>query len=159
MVMKKTSRFALWDQVLDLIRIAIVKGRFSASEEFPEEKLASQIGVSRTPIRDAIRILEQQGIVKVLPKDGTYVASFGSEDIKDGLLVRVSLEQSAVKQSVERLSDHQWSRSCRRLNKLLDSVFAAAEKMNAMKSMEFYMEWHTVMVDVSRNKNLSKTWR
>ena len=47
----------------------------------------------------AIRVLEQQGLVEVIPKDGTYVTSFDSDQIKDGLHVRVALEQLALKQS------------------------------------------------------------
>ena len=50
-------------------------------------------------------MLEQQGLVEVIPKDGTYVTSFDSDQIKDGLHVRVALEQLALKQSIERLSN------------------------------------------------------
>ena len=53
----------------------------------------------------AIRVLEQQGLVEVIPKDGTYVTSFDSDQIKDRLHVRVPLEQLALKQSIECLSD------------------------------------------------------
>ena len=157
--LKRISRITLRDQVLDSIRKAIIGGQFKASEKIPEEDLASQLGVSRTPIREAIRMLEQQGIVQVRPKEGTYIASFGSEEVKDGLQVRLVLEQLALRQSIERLSSHEWSEHCGRLQKLLDSMFDAAEKMDAVKSIELDIEWHTRMVDASRNQSLSRIWR
>ncbi len=158
-ILKKLTRVALRDQILDSIRKAIIRGQFKASEKISEEDLAAQLGVSRTPIREAIRILEQQGIVMVIPKGGTYVASFDSEEIKDGLYVRVALEQLALKQSFERLSDHEWSVHCGQLQKLLDSMNDAAEKNNSEKNIELDIEWHTNIIDAARNHNLSRTWR
>ena len=74
--LKKIVRIPLRDQILDSIKRAIITGKFKASEKISEEELAEQLGVSRTPIREAIRVLEQQGLVEVIPKDGTYVTSF-----------------------------------------------------------------------------------
>ena len=110
--LKKIVRIPLRDQILDSIKRAIITGKFRASEKISEEELAEQLGVSRTPIREAIRVLEQQGLVEVIPKDGTYVTSFDSDQIKDGLHVRVALEQLALKQSIERLSDSEWRKHC-----------------------------------------------
>ena len=94
--LKKIVRIPLRDQILDSIKRAIITGKFRASEKISEEELAEQLGVSRTPIREAIRVLEQQGLVEVIPEDGTYVTSFDSDQIKDGLHVRVALEQLAL---------------------------------------------------------------
>ena len=157
--LKRISRIALRDQVLDSIRSAIITGTLKASEKIPEEDLAAQLGVSRTPIREAIRMLEQQGIVQVRPKEGTYVASFGSEEVKDGLHVRLALEQLALRQSIERLSSHEWRKLCDRLQELLDSMLAAAEPADAVKSIELDIAWHTNLIDASRNQSLSRTWR
>ena len=157
--LQRISRIALRDQVLDSIRNAIIRGTLKASEKIPEEELATQLGVSRTPIREAIRMLEQQGIVQVRPKEGTYVASFGLEEVKDGLQVRLALEELALRQSIERLSGHEWSRHCDRLQKLLESMFDAAEEVDAVKSIELDIEWHDRMIEASRNQSLSRTWR
>ena len=83
--LKKIVRIPLRDQILDSIKRAIITGKFRASEKISEKELAEQLGVSRTPIREAISVLEQQGLVEVIPKDGTYVTSFDSDQIKDGL--------------------------------------------------------------------------
>ena len=58
--LKKIVRIPLRDQILDSIKRAIITGKFRASEKISEEELAEQLGVSRTPIREAIRVLEQQ---------------------------------------------------------------------------------------------------
>jgi DNA-binding GntR family transcriptional regulator len=157
--LKKIVRIPLRDQILDSIKRAIITGKFRASEKISEEELAEQLGVSRTPIREAIRVLEQQGLVEVIPKDGTYVTSFDSDQIKDGLHVRVALEQLALKQSIERLSDSEWRKHCDHLQDLVDQMLKAAEDFDAEKDAELDIDWHTAIIDASRNQNLSRTWR
>jgi len=107
----------------------------------------------------AIRVLEQQGLVEVIPKDGTYVTSFDSDQIKDGLHVRVALEQLALKQSIERLSDSEWRKHCDHLQDLVDQMLKAAKDFDAEKDAELDIDWHTAIIDASRNQNLSRTWR
>ena len=101
----------------------------------------------------ATRVLEQQGLVEVIPKDGTYVTSFDSDQIKDGLHVRVALEQLALKQSIERLSDSEWRKHCEHLQDLVDQMLKAAEDFDAEKDAELDIDWHTAIIDASRNQN------
>ncbi len=107
----------------------------------------------------AIRVLEQQGLVEVIFKDGTYVTSFDSDQIKDGLHVRFALEQLGLKQSIERLSDSEWRTHCEHLQDQFDQMLKAAEDFDAEKDAELDIDWHTAIVDASRNQNLSRTWR
>ncbi|MCH2292317.1 MAG: GntR family transcriptional regulator [SAR324 cluster bacterium] len=107
----------------------------------------------------AIRVLEQQGLVEVIPKNGTYVTSFDSDKIKDGLHVRVALEQLALKQSIERLSNSEWRKHCDHLQDLVDQMLKAAEDFDVEKDAELDIDWHTAIIDASRNQNLSRTWR
>ena len=81
-------------------------------------------------------MLEQQGLVEVTPIDGTYVTSFDSDQIKDGLHVRVALEQLALKQSIERLSDSEWRKHCEHLQDLVDQMLKAAKDFDAEKDAE-----------------------
>ena len=105
------------------------------------------------------RVLVQQGLVEVIPKDGTYVTSFDSDQIKDGLHVRFALEQLALKQSIERLSDSEWRKHCEHLQDLVDQMLKAAKDFDAEKDAELDIDWHTAIIDASRNQNLSRTWR
>ena len=104
-------------------------------------------------------MLEQQGLVEVIPKDGSCVTSLDSDQIKDGLHVRVALEQLALKQSIERLSDSEWRKHCEHLQDLVDQMLKAAKDYDAEKDAELDIDWHTAIIDASRNQNLSITWR
>jgi len=101
--LSKIQRTSLREQVVTAIRDATIQGRFKAGEKVPEEELAEQLGVSRTPIREAIRILEQQGLVAARPKNGTYISALNREEIRDSLQVRATLEEFAVRNAIERL--------------------------------------------------------
>ncbi len=70
-----------------------------------EVQLAEQLGVSRTPVREAIRKLELEGLVVMLPRKGAYVANMSLKDIMDVLEVRASLEGLAAYLAAERISD------------------------------------------------------
>ena len=87
------------------------------------------------------------------------MTSFDSDQIKDGLHVRVALEQLALKQSIERLSDSEWRKHCEHLQDLVDQMLKAAEDFDAEKDAELDIDWHTAIIDASRNQNLSRTWR
>ena len=87
----------------------------------------------------AIRVLEQQGLVEVIPKDGTYVTSFDSDQIKDGLHVRFTLEQLALKQSIERLSDSEWRKHCEHLQDLVDQMLKAAEDLMQKRMLNWIL--------------------
>ena len=104
-------------------------------------------------------MLEQKGLIEVIHKDGTYATSFDSDQIKDGLHVHVALEQLALKQSIERLSDSEWRKHCEHLQDLVDQMLKAAKDFDAEKDAELDIDWHTAIIDASRNQNLSRTWR
>jgi DNA-binding GntR family transcriptional regulator len=73
----------LRDIVLDAIREAIVNGQLNPGERLMEQQLAEDLGVSRTPIREAIRKLELEGFVLMLPRKGAYVADISIRDIAE----------------------------------------------------------------------------
>lgn len=149
---------SLRDQVVAAIRDAIIQGRFRPGEKIPEHDLARQLGVSRTPIREAIRILEQQGLVETRPKNGTYIAGLDREQVKDGLLVRAALEELAVRQALERLEPEEWDRLCQELAGLLRGMRAAGKRGDAIGATELDVEWHTLLIDAAANPYLSRAW-
>jgi DNA-binding GntR family transcriptional regulator len=149
---------SLRDQVVEAIRDAIIQGKFRPGEKIPEHDLAQQLGVSRTPIREAIRILEQQGLVETRPKNGTYIAALDREQVKDGLLVRAALEELAVRQALERLEAGEWNRLCDELAELLRGMRAAGKRGDAVGATELDVEWHTLLIDAAANPYLSRAW-
>lgn len=157
--LNKIQPTSLRDQVVTAIRDAIIRGKFKPGEKIPEEELAEQLGVSRTPIREAIRILEQQGLVQARPKNGTYVARFNWDEVRDSLRVRMALEEFAVRQAIERLSPQQWTGVCEKLQRLLDGMRDAVARDDPVAATELDLEWHTLLIDAAQNRYLSRVWR
>ena len=87
----------LRDVVFLTLRQAILKGELEPGERLMEISLANQLGVSRTPIREAIRKLELEGLVVMVPRKGAEVASITEKDMRDVLEVRCDLDAFSVK--------------------------------------------------------------
>lgn len=95
----------LRDVVFLTLRQAILKGELEPGERLMEMQLAEQLGVSRTPIREAIRKLEEEGLVTMIPRRGAIVAKITEKDLKDVLEVRSSLERLAATLACERMTE------------------------------------------------------
>ncbi len=97
----------LRDVVFNTLREAILKGELKPGERLMELQLASKLGVSRTPIREAIRMLEQEGLAVTVPRKGAEVAKMTEKDMEDVLQVRDALEELAVQLACDIISDEQ----------------------------------------------------
>ncbi len=86
----------LRDVVFNTLRQAILRGEMEPGERLMEIQLAQKLGVSRTPIREAIRKLELEGLVVMIPRKGAEVAQITEKDMRDVLEVRCTLEELAV---------------------------------------------------------------
>ena len=95
----------LRDVVFNTLRQAIITGEFVPGERLMEIALANRLGVSRTPVREAIRKLELEGLVVMIPRKGAEVARITEKDLRDVLEVRSSLEELAAGLATERLDD------------------------------------------------------
>ncbi|MBO3443945.1 MULTISPECIES: GntR family transcriptional regulator [Clostridia] len=94
----------LRDVVFENLREAILEGKLKPGQRLMEVQLAEQLGVSRTPVREAIRKLELEGLVVMLPRKGAYVANMSLKDIIDVLEIRASLEGLAASLAAERIN-------------------------------------------------------
>ena len=95
----------LRDVVFENLRGAIVEGKLKPGQRLMEVQLAEQLGVSRTPVREAIRKLELEGLVVMIPRKGAYVANMSLKDVIDVLEIRASLEGLAASLAAERITD------------------------------------------------------
>lgn len=93
----------LRDVVFITLRQAILKGELAPGERLMEIRLANMLGVSRTPIREAIRKLELEGLVVMIPRRGAEVAGISEKCLRDVLEVRRSLEELAMDLAVQRM--------------------------------------------------------
>ena len=94
--MRINEYLPLRDIVFQTLRNAIITGELQPGERLMETQLGEKLGVSRTPIREAIRKLELEGLVVMVPRKGAQVAQFTEKDIQDVLEVRAALEALAV---------------------------------------------------------------
>ncbi len=97
----------LRDVVFQTLRQAILRGELQPGERLMEIQLANKLGVSRTPIREAIRKLELEGLVLMIPRKGAEVAEITEKNLRDVLEVRGSLEELAVELACERITEEQ----------------------------------------------------
>ena len=94
----------LRDVVFKTLRQAILKGELEPGERLMEIQLAERLGVSRTPIREAIRKLELEGLVLMIPRKGAEVARISESNLRDVLEVRRSLEELAIDLACQRMT-------------------------------------------------------
>ena len=97
----------LRDVVFETLRDAIIRQVLKPGERLMEIQLADEMGVSRTPVREAIRKLELEGLVVMVPRKGAYVAGVSMKDIHEVYEVRSALEMLAVTLAAERITDEE----------------------------------------------------
>ena len=102
--MKVDAYLPLRDVVFQALRQAILREDLAPGERLMEIPLASKLGVSRTPLREAIRMLEQEGLVVMIPRRGAQVAGISEKSLRDVLEVRRSLEKLAIELACERMT-------------------------------------------------------
>ena len=138
----------LRDVVIENIREAILKGDFPAGMRLMESHLAAELGVSRTPIREAIRNLEQEGLVVMIPRRGAYVADISIQDINEVYEIRSALEALAAGLAAERIEKPEIEEMDRYLLAMKDAV----NKLDYQRIVELDTQFHDVIYRASRNK-------
>lgn len=136
--------------MFNTLREKILKGVYKPGERLMEIHLADQLGVSRTPIREAIRMLELEGLVKMVPRKGAQVAKISKEDLQDVLEVRKALDTLSVKLACERITEDEI--------KLLNNAEREFEKALASKDVREIAEadvaFHDVIHSATKNGRL-----
>lgn len=94
----------------DLIREAILDGRLDPGRRLKEEELAGELGISRTPVREALLFLQAEGLVESVPNRGATVRSYSPEEIQDMYELRALLEGHAARRAASRISSEEASR-------------------------------------------------
>lgn len=92
------------DQVYALLRRTIVTLRLPPGAAIIEKDITRQLGISRTPVRDAVRLLAEEGLVDIKPQSGTFVALINREQLEEGRLIRKALEIEGIRLAVGRMT-------------------------------------------------------
>lgn len=141
---------SLADQAYDLIRKDILIGKLAPSEELPEEKFAMELGISRTPLREAIRRLATDGLVILQTGKPATVSSFTKEDALHQMEVRKLLETYNVEQVVKLVTP----KFLKNLKENLKLQKNAAEKNDFHDFIELDRDFHLLLADQNPNIKL-----
>ena len=126
------DNYSLGSRVFHMIRENILSGKYERDEELKEKSIGEELGVSRTPVREALRQLELEGLVTIIPNKGAYVVGISQKDIKDIYEIRSRLEGLCAKWAAENITKEQ-------LDELEENIFLSdfhAAKGNAGGSRE-----------------------
>lgn len=140
----------LRDVVFNTLRQAIITGEFAPGERLMEIALAEKLGVSRTPVREAIRKLELEGLVVMIPRKGAEVAQITEKDLRDSLEVRCNLEELSVKLACERITKE----GEEKLKLALADFRKAIEEQDFQKIVDSDIAFHDVIFEVTQNHRL-----
>lgn len=102
-----TDKYSLRGRVFHKLREDILSGKYKEHEELKEVAIGEELGVSRTPVREAFRQLELEGLIQIVPNKGAYVTGITAKDVKDIYMIRSSLEGMCAKLATENITSEQ----------------------------------------------------
>ena len=140
----------LRDVVFNTLRQAILTGEMEPGERLMEIQLANKLGVSRTPIREAIRKLELEGLVIMIPRKGAEVAKMTLKDMEDVLEVREALDELAAKIACKKISDEQLAN----LKTIKDEFKRSMDSGDVKKIAEEDVKFHDAIYEATNNAKL-----
>lgn len=142
----------LRDVVFNTLRKAILTGQLKPGERLMEVHLANRLGVSRTPIREAIRKLELEGLVIMIPRRGAEVARITEKSLKDVLEVRRALDALSVELACDRITEA----DMKRLKKACDEFEKATRGKDAAVIAKADVTLHDIIVEATGNLRLQQ---
>lgn len=144
------SELPLRDVVFRTLRRQILMGELKPGERLMEVKLTKKLGVSRTPVREAIHMLEIEGLAKVIPRRGASVSDITEEDLQDVLEVRCALEELAVELACARRSEE----DIFNIKKAARAFVEATKKGSISEMAEKDVAFHNLIFSATGNKRL-----
>ncbi len=152
---KFSNSFSLTDEIADIIRDRILKGEYEIGEKIRENQIAEELRVSRTPIREAFKQLENEGLLDYIPNRGCFAKGFTMRDVDDIYAVREALEKLAVERSVVRITDEEIAA----LEEQCDLMEFYANKKDAKKVLELNSVFHDLIYASTRSRFMAQVLR
>lgn len=138
------------ERVVDALRDAIIAGRLKPGERIRERELVSLLGVSRSPLREAIRILETEGLITSLAYRGARVSELSAVDLHDMLDVRIMLESFAARLFIERLDEA----VLRAMEEQVERSRAPGYRVDLQENFDLGLEFHDLLVGACGNRKV-----
>jgi DNA-binding GntR family transcriptional regulator len=150
--MKKTiDNTNLRDQTYDIIKNMIILREIEPGKKINEEHIAKEIQVSRTPIREALCRLENEGIVTIIPRRGAFVSDLTENNVREILLIREVLEGLVVRLAVENMD----SKTLQKLRKAIEKVSSIPQKdRDLINYTRSEVDFHSILLNASNNQML-----
>ena len=145
----------LRDVVFNTLRQAIITGEFAPGERLMEIALANRLGVSRTPVREAIRKLELEGLVKIIPNKGAYVTGITPKDVQDIYMIRSILEGMCARWATEHITPEQIEQLEEIV--LLSEFHLKKDKDKVVQVSDLDGKFHHVLYEASNSRIMEHT--
>ena len=150
----EVRRVPLSDETATILRTAILRGQLAPRARLNEARLAAQLHISRGPVREALRELEQEGFITSVPHRGSYVTDITPEDVTEMLTVREHLEPLAI----ERALAADRTTVLERLSDAVELMRAAASVGDEEGHAEAHITYHSAFYENSRHRLLLRIW-
>jgi DNA-binding GntR family transcriptional regulator len=150
--MAKLNRDTLNQRVYSQLREMILSGHLEGGTQIEERQLAEEMGVSRTPLREAIGQLSNEGIIEYRPYRGNYVRTFTAKQVNDLYQVRMALESLAMRLAIPKISQEH----IHKIRLILDDVQRALEHNDMDGYNEADRRFHKAILDITGNETLKE---
>ena len=144
------DNYSLSGRVFHKIREDILAGKYKTDETLKEKTIGDELGVSRTPVREALRQLALEGLVTIIPNKGASVVGISKQDIKDIYEIRARLEGLCAKWAADHITAEQ-------ITELEENIFLVdfhAEKKNYTQVLELDNKFHEILYEACNSKML-----
>ena len=148
----RIRREGLVDQVTEELRNLIISGGMPPGSRLAQEEISRSFGVSRTPLREAFRTLERDGLVEIEKNGAVKVSQFGEDDIADIYEVREVLDGLAARLASQRHDED----GLARLQELAKSIDRFTRPFKATRFVEAHASFHLTIVELARSRQLTK---
>ena len=143
-------------QVIEAVRTAIISGRFAPGDRLIESTLSTEFGTSRGPVREALRQLENEGLVMSFPYRGAVVLGVSDEEVHEVLIpIRLTLERYSFVRAIARMSDDDFAE----LGKQIWLMEQAGKANNLIKLVEADLGFHELVIAASGQPHTMQIWR
>lgn len=149
------QRHSLYDDVTRLLRLMITEGELQPGEKIVEQTLCERFGVSRTPLREALKVLAAEGLVHLLPRRGAVVAQITAAEIEELFPVMGALEALAGKLALDRISEADMAR----LTRLHEGMMASFHRGDEKSYIKINREIHEAIFEIAGNGPLTSMYQ
>jgi DNA-binding GntR family transcriptional regulator len=145
------------DQLADQLAIMIATGEIKPGQRIYEKKICELKGVSRIPVREALRLLQAQGVVRTEPNRGTYVTGFTADELHELFELRLAVERIALRRIIERKTPKALIAS--QLSVAIEAMRRAAGIGDRLALCQADLWFHDRIIDLAASPMLEATWR